>query len=277
MRGTRVAPAAAFAALLAPASAGAAPPVITAHPLSYGSSGTSSIVSSVTLNEGVAEYFEIWLNQQTGQPTNVQFESNPPGINGNCSGGVQQGRAFMACMPTPNATPGTTMTVTGTLPETVQENSGGLVTVISPPGGPANTTSVPVSGPINVAEPPPALDIERLRLNRENRLLKARMLSDEGAEIIVEAFFFFEAGFPEFRLGATPSQRKKFELKPATATVEANVPATLKLRVPMKGRDALAETAEAGKKVKAVVTATATNAAGNTTEVTEKAKLKPKK
>jgi hypothetical protein len=276
MRGTRIALAVMAVALLGPASATAAPPTFTAT-LEYGST-QNELVATGTVTAGTVQYFEFWMSQPSGTPTNIQFESNPPGIDGSCEGGVQQGRAFVTCFPlTPNAMPGTEMTIRANLPESYPENGGAQATMIAPPGGPSNTTSVPVSGPINVAEPPPALDIERLRLNKENRLLKARMLSDEGAEIIVEAFFFFEAGFPEFRSGATPSQRKKFELKPATATVEANVPTTLKLRVPMKGRDALAETAEAGKKVKAVVTATATNAAGETTEVKEKAKLKPKK
>jgi hypothetical protein len=157
MRGTRVGLSVALAALLAPASAIAVPPTFTGT-LEYGPD-RSSLVASATITEGSAQYFEVWLNQPSGAPavrtpTEIQFESNPPGIDGSCAGGIQEGRDFVACTPlTPNATAGQTVTARFRVATPYVVNGGAAFTMIAPPGGFANTTTVQIPGPSEASDP----------------------------------------------------------------------------------------------------------------------------
>ena len=146
------------ASMLVPVTASAAPPTFTPL-LEYGSGGETSLVASATITEGSAQYFEVWLSQQTGMPTDVQFESNPAGIDGSCSAGVQSGRGFVQCTPlTPVANAGTTLTTRFNLPAAYLANGGAEVTMIAPPGGFANTATVTVAGPNPIAGQPPGDD-----------------------------------------------------------------------------------------------------------------------
>jgi hypothetical protein len=103
-------------------------------------------------------YFEVWMNQPSGMPTNIQFESNT-GADGGCAGGIQNGRGYVQCAPIdPNATAGATVAARFSLPAAYPANGGAQVTMISHPGGPANTTTVNVAGPSGVVGPPPGGD-----------------------------------------------------------------------------------------------------------------------
>jgi hypothetical protein len=76
---------------------------------------------------------------------------------------------------------------------------------------------------------------------------------------------------------AIASKAKKFNLKPVTAEVQPDTPTTLKLKVPKKGKKALKKALKAGKKGKVTVTATATDELGDSSQATDKAKVKKKK
>jgi hypothetical protein len=142
----------AVGALLAPAAAIAAPPTFTPL-LEYGSSGQSSLVGSATVTGGSdIYYFEVWMNQPSGMPTNIQFESNT-GADGGCAGGIRNGRGYVQCAPiSPNAATGATVTTRFSLPAAYPANGGAQVTMISH-GGYPNTTTVNVAGPSGIAGP----------------------------------------------------------------------------------------------------------------------------
>jgi Ca2+-binding RTX toxin-like protein len=171
------------AALFIPASATAAPPTFTAT-LEYGPN-ESSLVGSATITNGSAEYFEFWLDQPSGMPTGIQFQSNPPGINGNCLGGVQEGRAFVACLLDPVAPAGTTLTMSFTLPEPYPVNGGAQATMIAPPGGFANTTTIPVSGPNALSSEPCVPDgADRVVINLPPGGSNTLLVGENGALIL---------------------------------------------------------------------------------------------
>jgi hypothetical protein len=147
--------------------------------------------------------------------------------------------------------------------------------------GPLNGQDIPAEpgGGLDVrSTDPPGLEIPEFGFSRGDKRLRVDATADEKAEVFIEAVLIFQARFAPggSRSGATAS-KKKVELKQATAALEANSPAKVKLKVPRKARKALGDVAEAGKKVKVTLSATATDELGDVSEVTEKGKVKPKR
>jgi hypothetical protein len=177
MRGTRVALAVAAAALLIPSSAMAVAPTGTGN-LEYNGNDQSSLVATATVTGGSADYFEVWLNQQSGPPSNIQFQSaRVPGIDGSCEGGVQQGRAFVTCTPlSPLATAGTVLTTTFTLPANYAANGGAQIFL----GSGGDFLTIPVTGPTNVADEPEDESCDELK--EKIKRLKEKIDKAEGEE-----------------------------------------------------------------------------------------------
>jgi hypothetical protein len=176
MRGTRVALAVTAAALLVPVSALAVPPTGTGS-LEYNSTDQSSLVAKATVTSGTVDYFEVWLNQQSGPPSNIQFESaRAPGITGNCTGGVQQDRGYATCSQlSPPATPGTVLTMAFKLPENYVPNGGAQIFL----GSAGEFLTIPVSGPDVVATPPEAGEESCEELKEKIKRLKEKISKEE--------------------------------------------------------------------------------------------------
>ena len=266
--------------MLVPAAATAVPPTFDGT-LAYGPN-ESSLVATGTITSGSSQYFEVWLSQQTGTPTDVQFESNPAGIDGSCSAGVQAGRGFVQCTPlAPVATTGTTLTTRFNLPAAYPANGGAQMTMIAPPGGVANTATINLEGPAPL-DPGPG--------GGEGIFLKGQVKWTEVTEAVyVEAtpttanvvswLMTGELLVPLLRGGraAAVSKKKAYDLNSVNVVLQPNVATKVGLKAPRKTRNAVSKAVEEGKKVKVTITASATSSSGQPLHATVTDKVKPKK